>query len=132
MVLLFAEKPVECKDFEGVLEGLGSFGRWQRLIFALIGSAEIWGAFAMLLPILAGAEPNWWCMDHIAGNSSQNLSSELSASHDGHMTFEMNKSLGYKQCYYNGDMCSQIVFRDDFSSIVSEVRQLQLLKYVWS
>ena len=46
---------------EDIIEDLGSFGHWQRVIFLLISYGDIFGAFGMLVPVFTNATPSWWC-----------------------------------------------------------------------
>ncbi len=96
------KKNVTC--FDDLLDSIGEFGPWQRVIFVLISMADVIGAMAMLLPVFTGDTPRWSCMQHEAANSSQ----------------QMNGTWP-KTCRFNMSQCSDIEFHDEFTSIVSEV-----------
>ena len=48
-------------DYEGIIEDIGGFGYWQRVIFGLISLPDIPIALALLLPVFVGSVPNWTC-----------------------------------------------------------------------
>ena len=50
-------------DYEGIIEDIGGFGRWQALIFILISVPDFLFAFTLILPVFVGAVPNWYCVD---------------------------------------------------------------------
>ena len=77
-------------EFEDIIEDLGSFGYWQRVIFFLICLMDIFGAFAMFSPVFTGATPRWRCAnysvvmadDALAGNVSdvvRNVTDDVTA-----------------------------------------------------
>jgi len=84
--------------FEAVIDSLGAFGPYQRQIFILVSAFETPAAWAMLLPLFSGAQPNWYCADNVTPSNH----SDKECGDDGH--------------------CLNIVFNDTFTSIVSQVR----------
>ena len=97
-------------EFEDIIDSLGAFGHWQRVIFVLISLADFYGAFAMLLPVFTGATPRWLCQTYqddydkdVYVNGSEFGSEE--ACHQ----------------YHTNWTCVQREYVDDFTSIVSEV-----------
>ena len=108
----------EPMEFEDIIEDLGSFGHWQRVIFFLICIMDIFGAFAMLSPVFTGATPRWRCANYsspIGGVITGNVSDA-----DKNFTDDVP---ALDQCTNpDGAKCELFVYEDDFTSIVSEVR----------
>ncbi len=52
----FAEKQSEGGSicFDDIIDGLGAFGHWQRVIFVLISIFDVYSAFAMLVTVFTG------------------------------------------------------------------------------
>ena len=92
-----------------MIEQLGSFGYWQRVIFVIISVADIFGAFAMLVMVFTGATPKWTCNAYTSGNVSIDADS-------------LPNTTDLMQCKLNDSfVCRNFTFHDDFTSIVSEV-----------
>ena len=97
-------------SFDSILEKYGGFGGVQRRIFILISLADITGAFALILPIFVGATPKWYCTRFDGFNGS-----------DVNATYAIGDNSTLKQCWQGVDRCLNVEFKDDFTSIVSEV-----------
>ncbi|XP_033750131.1 organic cation transporter protein-like [Pecten maximus] len=96
--------------YETILHKIGSFGPFQRRVFILVSMFETPAAWAMLLPILLHATPDWECPDFQDNNtSSTNLSYATNTS-----SFVGNK------CLPDGSQCQGLQFTGPFTSIVSE------------
>ena len=93
------------KSFEDILDDIGAFGHWQRVIFVLISLADIQGAFAILSPVFVHAEPEWRCLEWEDGLT------------------EPDRDDWDKMCVRNGSdvKCVAYDFYGDFTSVVSEV-----------
>ena len=106
-----SERQQGARDFEDIVDSLGSFGHWQRVIFVLISLADVFGAFAMMLPVFTGATPRWRCAEYktVADGSFRN------GSDFGDYT--------WKSCDLEGNnlTCVSRQYHDDFTSIVSQV-----------
>ena len=109
--LIFPDAPPPSATFDSILEAIGTFGPRQRLIFFFISMAEFFGAFHMLLPVFVGAEPNWYCVPP-----------------GGAMNVTEDRNDTFKECEVLEGTCDEIVFRDDFTSIVSEVSFLYCIQ----
>lgn len=88
-----------------MIDELGGFGCWQRVVYFIIYTAEIFGAFGMLVPVLIGATPRWRCV------AWSNSTGDVNATN----------SSDYFQCYKDDLTCSSYSYEDDFTSIVSQV-----------
>ena len=106
-------------EFEDVVERLGSFGPYQCLVFFLISLADIFGAFAMLVPVFSGATPDWSCNSSESGIERVNSSTYLNITGNTHDKCYTRNSSG---------VCADMTFTGDFTSIVSQVR---LFNYVF-
>lgn len=53
VLLFFAEKSTDV-SFDDIIDDLGAFGHWQRVIFVLISIFDVYAAFAVLLPVFTG------------------------------------------------------------------------------
>ena len=105
-------------EFEDIIDDLGAFGHWQRVIFVLICVADIFGAFSVLVPVFSGATPKWQC------NTYEYEDSIVDARNLPNTTDLM-------QCTYNETLrCTNFTFKDDFTSIVSEVRNITVIDIV--
>jgi len=96
----------DINQFDKILESIGSFGPRQRLIFILIQIAEVFGAFHMLLPVYVGAQPKWW---------------DMSDNTTGVANLTVNDA-SFQNCSRENQLSGsgELVFHDDFTSIVSE------------
>ncbi|OWF37778.1 organic cation transporter protein-like [Mizuhopecten yessoensis] len=97
-------------EYESILHKIGSFGPYQRRVFILVSMFETPAAWAMLLPIVLHATPDWECPIFGHGNSSTFNLSEASNS----SSFTVN------ECLPDGSQCPGLQFTGPFSSIVSE------------
>ena len=61
-LLLFAEKSTDDVSFDDIIDDLGAFGHWQRVIFVLISIFDVYAAFAVLLPVFTGKIPKAMCV----------------------------------------------------------------------
>ena len=59
-------------DYEGIIEDIGGFGHWQRVIFTLISLPDIPIALALLLPVFVGSVPNWGCGQEAINQTNYN------------------------------------------------------------
>ena len=98
-------------EFDGILDQLGGFGHWQRVIFVLISAMDIMGALTIIIPVYTGATPKWKC-DSLEKSSMLNVSENVSLT----------------ECVYNNTQCTSRTFYDDFTSIVSEVCKSYILR----
>ena len=96
-------------DFDDIIEQLGSFGYWQRVIFVIISLADLFGAFSMLVMVFTGATPKWTC--NTFESDSRTISVESLPNTTDLMQCKLNDSF----------VCTNFTFHDDFTSIVSEV-----------
>jgi OCT family organic cation transporter-like MFS transporter 4/5 len=99
-------------DFEEVIDQLGSFGYWQRVVFFIISVADIFGAFSMLVMMFTGATPKWTCNAYVSNNVT--ITAEHLPNTTDLMTCSVNDSFA----------CTNFTFHDDFTSIVSEVGRM--------
>ena len=99
------------KSFEDILDDIGAFGHWQRVIFVLISLADIQGAFAILSPVFVHAVPEWRCLEWEDGLT------------------EPGREDWNKECFRNGSdvKCVAYEFYDDFTSVVSEVSMQRIV-----
>ena len=104
LLLFLSDEADEDMEFDDILDQVGAFGHWQRVIFVLISAMDIMGALAIIIPVYTGATPKWKCAD-IEYSSMLNVSENVSLA----------------QCAYNSTHCTTWIFFDDFTSIVSEV-----------
>ena len=94
-------------EYEKVLKQLGSlgplkyFGKYQVRVFIIVSMFETPAAWAMLLPILINAKPDWICTDSNTSGSTQNTTSQ--------------------GCTVDNKACSGIKYTGEFTSIISEV-----------
>lgn len=93
-------------NLEGLLEGLGGFGRYQIILTITLGYSKIVVVPTMLMMTFAGVEPDWWCTSHDT-NLSQWNRSHLSGS--------------YQNCSWDGT-CDR-TFSDAMVTAVSQVGQ---------
>ncbi|XP_060074393.1 organic cation transporter protein-like [Ylistrum balloti] len=97
-------------EYENILHKIGSFGPFQRRVFVLVSMFETPAAWAMLLPIILHATPDWTCSGFGHNNtSSVNLSEATNSS-----------SLMVNKCLPDGMQCPGLQFDGSFTSIVSE------------
>jgi len=98
-----------CKKFEDLIDDIGGFGCWQRVIYFIIYVAEIFGAFGMLAPVIIGAVPKWRCTAwfNSTGETVYNNRTNVNES-------------DYFQCHKDGMTCAKYTYEDEFTSIVSE------------
>ena len=59
-------------DYENIIEDIGGFGHWQRLIFMVISVPDIPVALALLLPVFSGSIPNWGCLSEVSNQTVSN------------------------------------------------------------
>ena len=90
------------KHFEEILDDMGAFGHWQRVLFILISLADIHGAFVMLSPHYLNDTPSWTCTK-AGSKDNATLSNQT------------------EQCKYGSEQCTEFAFHGDFTSIISEV-----------
>jgi hypothetical protein len=96
---------------EEIIEELGAFGYWQRVIFFTLCLPDIFGALSLMLPVFTGSAPNWRCkQDDVTNSSLINYKANSTA---------VAKAIGF----YGNKSCDCPVREYDttFSSIVSEV-----------
>lgn len=108
-------------EYEAVLKELGSFGPFQRRVFILVSMFETPAAWAMLLPILLSAAPDYTCLVPMNG-SSKNYDDESITAGFNASTMNLNNSTLVNTCLKNNNVCPGIKFIGDFTSIISEVR----------
>ncbi|ELU17167.1 hypothetical protein CAPTEDRAFT_222145 [Capitella teleta] len=109
------------KEFEDLIDSLGSFGHWQRVIFVLISAADVFGAFAMMLPVFTGATPNWSCRQFRHGNIYMNGSE---------VNNDTSEICEYKTTTDTNFHCSEFAFDGDFTSVVTEWNLVCGVSYV--
>ena len=51
-----SESDDETCYFDDILDKIGGFGPWQKVIFALICFFDVFGAFSMLIPVFTGKQ----------------------------------------------------------------------------
>ena len=94
------------EEFEDIIESLGSFGHWQRVIFFVICLTDIFGSISVVIPVFIGAIPNFYAFeshnDTVIGDLTYN---------------ETAKNV----CPSENNSYTVRKFHDDFTSIVSEV-----------
>lgn len=126
LLFFFLDSESLPRELEDLIDSLGSFGHWQRVIFVLISLADIYGAFAMMLPVFSGATPKWRCNTFLDDDGNLRNASDLS----NDTAFQC--SLNLNNFNYT---CASFSFDDEFTSIVSQVSVqrsyplLQLVKY---
>ncbi|KAJ8304097.1 hypothetical protein KUTeg_017680, partial [Tegillarca granosa] len=106
-------------EYEAVLKKLGSFGPFQRRVFILVSMFETPAAWAMLLPILLSASPDYTCSGPINvtnGNYDEGVTASLNVS----STLNLNNSTLLNTCFKNNHVCPGIKFIGGFTSIISE------------
>ena len=96
----------EPEEFEDIIESLGSFGHWQRVIFVVICLVDIFGSFSVVIPIFIGGIPNFYAFDSI----NDTLTGEPTYN-------ETTKNV----CPSENNSYTVRIFHDEFTSIVSEV-----------
>ena len=111
-VALDPSPPAPPRDFEDIVDSLGSFGHWQRVIFVLISLADIFGAFAMLLPVFTGATPGWRCDTYQEQGGGGILNSS-------ELTNDSWNTCSLSDGKYT---CTEREYVDDITTIVSQVR----------
>ena len=60
-------------DYENIIEDIGGFGYFQRLIFICLNAPDIPTALALLLPVFTGSVPNWECVSEISNQTVSNV-----------------------------------------------------------
>jgi len=95
----------EPEEFEDIIESLGSFGHWQRVIFVVICLVDIFGSFSVVIPIFIGGIPNFYAFDSI----NDTLTGEPTYN-------ETTKNV----CPSENNSYTVRIFHDEFTSIVSE------------
>jgi hypothetical protein len=101
-------------EYEKVLQHLGSlgpmksFGPYQVRVFIIVSMFETPAAWAMLLPVLINAVPDWTCDNNDTSNTTSNYT--------------------VNTCDSDNKVCSGITFSKDFSSIRSEVSTSYVVK----
>ncbi|XP_060063906.1 solute carrier family 22 member 6-like [Ylistrum balloti] len=124
---------------ENVIEESGGFGRFQTLLFLVTMPAKFGMGWSMLMMSIAGAVPEWWCMDDDSsepGNSTespvqryQNDSNLYECSFRGSgnstkecQTFKLNDSL-----YTIVNEWDLICDRDDIPSTITTIQMSGIL-----
>ena len=101
---------VETGHFEEVIDLLGTFGHWQRVVFFMLCLPDLLGAFAMMVPVFVGATPKWNCLKYSDGNGSFLNGTDVNQTGD-----DIKCSVDDRW------KCEEFTFHDDFTSIVSSV-----------
>lgn len=112
-------------EFESVLDGLGSFGPYQRRLFILVSLFETPTSWAMLLPVFTGASPGFRCsgapanstvLQPSTGYVVANDTAYRNATLDGHSMTNSSQ-----HCLADGSPCPGLAFNEyEFTSIVTE------------
>jgi len=109
------------KDFDDILDEVGSFGPFQITVFLLVSIFETPTAWAMFLQVFVAADQPWTCSSLLYRNqtSGDNLSHVTSVNGSLNAGDSFGLSL---QCELvaNGS-CGEIVFTGDFTTVISEV-----------
>ncbi|XP_071086281.1 organic cation transporter protein-like [Haliotis cracherodii] len=87
---------------EDLIEDIGSFGRFQILITLMVGSPKMLFGWSMVIPVVAGVVPDWWCVPE-----GQDLNTT------------MGNSSVYKQCPVANTTCIR-VYSDSMVTAVSQ------------
>lgn len=111
-------------EYEKILKQIGSFGPFQRRVFILVSMFETPAAWAMLLPILLHATPDWTCPGVETGHNYSNVSGSYLSDRQTDTNLSMsdygNASSTINTCQASGDRCPGLVFTGPFTSVVSE------------
>ena len=97
--------------FEEMLNDIGTFGPYQIRVFVLVSAFETPAAWAMLLPVFAGAKPTWICPEQ-----------NISLYYDNDNSSATNSTSNW--CGPQGEICTGLEYTSDFTSVVTEVRGL--------
>ncbi|XP_046339725.2 solute carrier family 22 member 15-like [Haliotis rufescens] len=87
---------------EDLIEDIGSFGRFQILIILIAGTPKMLFGWSMVIPVVAGVVPDWWCVPE-----GQDLNTT------------MGNSSVYKQCPVANNTCIR-VYSDSMVTAVSQ------------
>ena len=126
------------KEYERVIDNLGSFGAYQRRAFLLVSLLETPVCWAMLTPMLLNYKPDWFCpnwdeFNDLAGSGDSNWSRIDSYDKYDHYLRTHNGSgvnLTYTKnsCPASG-VCPGIKFDTDMVTVVTQVGVLCFLSW---
>ena len=112
-------------DFDDILHKIGSFGKYQILLFAFCAVRDIFSSWLMMFFMFSNAHPGFRC----ASTADVNVTAEGPFYHD--VTNEMTSLANFtdsdddiNKCTSHGIPCTEFVFNDDFTSIITEVRTI--------
>lgn len=114
------------RDFDDILDEIGSFGPFQITVFLLVSIFETPTAWAMFLQVFVAADQPWTCSSLLSYNltSGDNLI---------HVT-SVNRSLYAEDSFGTAQLCEliangscgEILFMGDFTTVISEVYSVQV------
>ncbi|XP_064613249.1 organic cation transporter protein-like [Liolophura sinensis] len=104
-------------ELENIIEQLGSFGKYQVIIFVLINLAESPTAWAMVFMAVAGAVPDWWCVSDVSNNT---VTYNKNYTTSPHFWQAENRSL--KSCTdpSTGGSCSNIIYDENMETVATQ------------
>lgn len=104
-------------SFDDVLERVGPCGKFQITLFMLMSLTEVALAWAMFQPVFVAMTPNWTCESLAEYNNTSNSSWIW----DNHPSFHNLCEL------VQNKSCGRIIFYGEYSTVVSEVSQNDVL-----
>lgn len=109
------------RDFDDILDEIGSFGPFQITVFLLVSIFETPTAWAMFLQVFVAADQPWTCSSLLSYNQTSGDKLIHVTSVNG--SLYAGDSSGHSQhceLIANGS-CGEIVFMGDFTTVISEV-----------
>ena len=109
-------KPVFA-NFEEVLQKIGPFGKFQIILFILVSLSDILTSVSLQFFIFGAANPGYVCL------ADDTLSIDDIYRNGTFVAPPVNStSYSINECDVNGRPCITRIYKQDFTSIITEVR----------
>ena len=103
--------------FEDILQKIGSFGKFQIVLFVLVNVSDILTSVSLQFFIFGAANPGYVCL------ADDTLSIDDIFKNGTFVAPPVNStSYSINECDVNGKPCIARIYKQGFSSIITEVR----------